>query len=216
VHSRRPAAPGARRDSSPLARQLLAVRRRRPVRRTAASSRQPAGGRRFRAHARRADLREVTLQGRHVRFGPVSLRDWQRVRLDRIYPGTAVKEAVDTILVPRPTTRRSRGNAESRPGAAEVGPWRRRFRPAGGTGVSDQQREHEHGDSRSNALIIGSVVAAGQRQPLIDVGHQLGVPLADPGPLGVIVSLGRVEFGLGPAQSFAWPSPSIRVWTWGA
>jgi hypothetical protein len=61
-----------------------------------------------------------------------------------------------------------------------VGPRRRRFRPAGGTGVSDQQREHEHGDSRSNALIIGSVVAAGQSQPLIDVGHQLGVPLADP------------------------------------
>ena len=57
-----------------------------------------------------------------------------------------------------------------------MGPRRRRFRPAGGTGVSDQQREHEHGDSRSNALIIGSVVAAGQRRPLIDVGHQLGVP----------------------------------------
>ena len=46
----------------------------------------------------------MTLQGRYVHFGPVSLRDWQRVRLDRIYPGTAVKEAVDTILVPRPTT----------------------------------------------------------------------------------------------------------------
>jgi hypothetical protein len=75
-----------------------------------------------------------------------------------------------------------------------VGPRRRRFRPAGGTGVSDQ-REHEHGDSRNNALIIGSVVAAGQSQPLIDVGHQLGVPLADPGPLGVIVSRRRVEFG---------------------
>ena len=59
---------------------------------------------RFRAHARAADLREVTLQGRHVRFGPVSLRDWQRVRLDRLYPRTLVKEAVGTILVPRPTT----------------------------------------------------------------------------------------------------------------
>ncbi|HET6728192.1 MAG TPA: transcription-repair coupling factor, partial [Jiangellaceae bacterium] len=38
---------------------------------------------RFRAHARSAGLREVTLVGNHVRFGPVSLRDWQRVRLDR-------------------------------------------------------------------------------------------------------------------------------------
>jgi transcription-repair coupling factor (superfamily II helicase) len=46
----------------------------------------------------------VTLQGRHVRFGPVSLRDWQRVRLDRLYPGALVKQAVGTILVPRPTT----------------------------------------------------------------------------------------------------------------
>ena len=46
----------------------------------------------------------MTLQGRHVRFGPVALRDWQRVRLDRLYPGTLVKEAVGTILVPRPTT----------------------------------------------------------------------------------------------------------------
>jgi transcription-repair coupling factor (superfamily II helicase) len=35
----------------------------------------------FRAHARAAGLREVTLQGRYVRFGPLSLHDWQRVRL---------------------------------------------------------------------------------------------------------------------------------------
>ena len=89
MHSRRPAAPVARRDSSRWLVSCWRVRRRRPVRRTAASSRQPAGGRRFRAHARRADH----------------------------------------------------------------GKW-----PC-------------HGDSCSNALIIGSVVAAGQSQPLIDVGH---------------------------------------------
>ena len=59
---------------------------------------------RFRAHARAAGLREVTLQSRYVRFGPLSLQDWQRVRLARLYPGTVVKEAVGTILVPRPTT----------------------------------------------------------------------------------------------------------------
>jgi transcription-repair coupling factor (superfamily II helicase) len=42
--------------------------------------------------------------GNHVRFGPVSLRDWQRVRLGRLYPRSLVKEAVGTILVPRPST----------------------------------------------------------------------------------------------------------------
>jgi transcription-repair coupling factor (superfamily II helicase) len=59
---------------------------------------------RFRAHACAAGLREVTLQSRYVRFGPLSLYDWQRVRLDRLYPGTVVKEAVGTVLVPRPTS----------------------------------------------------------------------------------------------------------------
>ncbi|HET6918540.1 MAG TPA: transcription-repair coupling factor, partial [Jiangellaceae bacterium] len=59
---------------------------------------------RFRAYARGAGLREVTLQGRYVRFGPLSLHDWQRVRLDRLYPGAVVKDAVGTVLVPRPTT----------------------------------------------------------------------------------------------------------------
>jgi transcription-repair coupling factor (superfamily II helicase) len=59
---------------------------------------------RFRAHARGAGLREVTLQGRYVRFGPLPLHDWQRVRLGRLYPGSVVKDAVGTVLVPRPVT----------------------------------------------------------------------------------------------------------------
>jgi transcription-repair coupling factor (superfamily II helicase) len=59
---------------------------------------------RYRAHARSAGLREVTLQGNHVRFGPVKLADSQRVRLQRLYPKSLVKDAVDTLLVPRPAT----------------------------------------------------------------------------------------------------------------
>jgi transcription-repair coupling factor (superfamily II helicase) len=59
---------------------------------------------RFRAHARAAGLRDVTLQGNHVRFGPVELRDWQRVRLQRLHPRALVKDQVRTILVPRPST----------------------------------------------------------------------------------------------------------------
>jgi transcription-repair coupling factor (superfamily II helicase) len=59
---------------------------------------------RFRAHARAAGIREVTLQGNHVRFGPVKLADSQRVRLQRLYPKSLVKDAVETLLVPRPAT----------------------------------------------------------------------------------------------------------------
>ncbi len=64
----------------------------------------------FRTHARAAGLREVTLQGNHVRFGPVALRDSQRVRLDRMYPRSLVKEAVGTVLVLRPSTARVGGS----------------------------------------------------------------------------------------------------------
>jgi transcription-repair coupling factor (superfamily II helicase) len=59
---------------------------------------------RFRTHARSAGLREVTQQGNHVRFAPTSLKDWQRVRLDRLYPRSLVKETVGALLVPRPST----------------------------------------------------------------------------------------------------------------
>jgi hypothetical protein len=59
---------------------------------------------RFRAVARSAGLSEVAVQGNHVRFGPVKLADWQRVRLNRIYPKSLVKEAAATMLVPRPKT----------------------------------------------------------------------------------------------------------------
>ena len=64
---------------------------------------------RFRSHARRAGLTEVTLAGRHVRFGPVELADSARMRLDRLYPASLVKQVTRTILVPRPTTARVGG-----------------------------------------------------------------------------------------------------------
>jgi transcription-repair coupling factor (superfamily II helicase) len=59
---------------------------------------------RFRALARSAGLAEVTVQGNHVRFAPVDLADSQRVRLQRLYPKSLVKDAVGTMLVPRPST----------------------------------------------------------------------------------------------------------------
>ncbi|MGW5364581.1 transcription-repair coupling factor [Actinopolymorpha pittospori] len=59
---------------------------------------------RFRLHARRAGLTDVTMQGNQVRFGPVELRESQELRLLRLYPRTIVKRPSHTILVPRPAT----------------------------------------------------------------------------------------------------------------
>ncbi|HZI97876.1 MAG TPA: transcription-repair coupling factor, partial [Actinomycetales bacterium] len=57
---------------------------------------------RFRVHARRAGVAEVSAQGNHIRFAPVELRESQQLRLKRLYPGTLLKPAVRTVLVPRP------------------------------------------------------------------------------------------------------------------
>jgi transcription-repair coupling factor (superfamily II helicase) len=60
---------------------------------------------RFRARCRQAGLTDVTVQGTNVRFAPVDLPESARLRLQRLYPRSVVKEAARTILVPRPSTR---------------------------------------------------------------------------------------------------------------
>jgi transcription-repair coupling factor (superfamily II helicase) len=65
---------------------------------------------RLRVVARRAHIGDIGLQGKVVRFGPVTgLRESQQLRLMRLYPGTLVKEALGTILVPAPMTARVGG-----------------------------------------------------------------------------------------------------------
>jgi transcription-repair coupling factor (superfamily II helicase) len=64
---------------------------------------------RLRTVARAAGIADITLQGAHVRFGPVSLRESQTLRLHRLHPKSIVKEALGTVLVPRPTTARVGG-----------------------------------------------------------------------------------------------------------
>jgi transcription-repair coupling factor (superfamily II helicase) len=59
---------------------------------------------RFRARARQAGLTDVTVQGNYVRLAPVDLPESGRVRLNRLYPRSIVKDALRTILVPRPST----------------------------------------------------------------------------------------------------------------
>jgi transcription-repair coupling factor (superfamily II helicase) len=63
----------------------------------------------FRALARSYGVSEVTLQGNAIRFAPVTLRESQVMRVQRLYPGTIVKQTVDTVLVPRPKTARIGG-----------------------------------------------------------------------------------------------------------
>src|SRR5690349_18382763 len=49
---------------------------------------------RFRARCRRAGLTDVTVQGNYVRFLPVELPESGRLRLQRLYPKSVVKDAV--------------------------------------------------------------------------------------------------------------------------
>jgi len=59
---------------------------------------------RLRTVARKAEVGNISLQGSYVRFGPLQLPESRQLRLQRLYPGSLVKGAVRTILVPRPTT----------------------------------------------------------------------------------------------------------------
>ena len=64
---------------------------------------------RFRLHARAAGLTDVTAQGKFVRFAPVELAESAQLRLKRLYPGSVLKPALRTVLVPFPTTARIGG-----------------------------------------------------------------------------------------------------------
>ncbi|MHB1490635.1 MAG: TRCF domain-containing protein, partial [Cellulomonas sp.] len=63
----------------------------------------------FRNTVREVGLADVTAQGRYVRFAPVDLPESAQLRLKRLYPGTVLKPAIRTVLVPFPTTARVGG-----------------------------------------------------------------------------------------------------------
>ncbi|MCV2396358.1 transcription-repair coupling factor [Actinotalea sp. M2MS4P-6] len=73
----------------------------------------------FRNLARRAGLTDVTAQGKFIRVAPVELPESAALRLRRLYPGSVLKPAVRTVLVPFPTTARVGGRPLS--GAALLG-----------------------------------------------------------------------------------------------
>lgn len=64
---------------------------------------------RFRLLARSYGLTDVSLQGRHIRFTPLELPDSKQLRLRRYHPDAVWKQAVQTVSVPRPATRRVGG-----------------------------------------------------------------------------------------------------------
>jgi len=57
---------------------------------------------RLRAVARHAGLTDITVQGNKIKFSPVELPESRQVRVERLYPGTVLKPAVSTMLVPVP------------------------------------------------------------------------------------------------------------------
>ena len=63
----------------------------------------------FRVKARKAGLTEVSLQARNVRFSPMILPESKVMRLQRLYQGASYKNAMNTVIVPRPATARVGG-----------------------------------------------------------------------------------------------------------
>jgi transcription-repair coupling factor (superfamily II helicase) len=64
---------------------------------------------RFRVAAREAGLSDVALQGNFIRFSPAQLPESKVMRLNRMYPGSQSKPALDAVLIPKPKTARIGG-----------------------------------------------------------------------------------------------------------
>jgi transcription-repair coupling factor (superfamily II helicase) len=63
----------------------------------------------FRTYVRRYGVTDVAVQGRYIRFSPLDLRESQTLRLQRLHPGSVVKPATHTVLVPAPVTAKVAG-----------------------------------------------------------------------------------------------------------
>jgi transcription-repair coupling factor (superfamily II helicase) len=73
---------------------------------------------RLRYVARQAGLTDIMLQGNHIRFAPVTLPDSRVVRVQRLYPGTVLKPAVATMLVPVPKAATAASGGRAGPGVS--------------------------------------------------------------------------------------------------
>jgi transcription-repair coupling factor (superfamily II helicase) len=57
---------------------------------------------RLRVSLQAVGITEVIATSSHVKFSPVELPESKVLRLNRIYPGSVIKPATRTIVVPRP------------------------------------------------------------------------------------------------------------------
>jgi len=69
---------------------------------------------RFRVAAKAAGVQEVIAAGKAIRISPVVLLESRSMRIQRIYPGTTIKEAAKILLVPKPTSGTGIGAPELR------------------------------------------------------------------------------------------------------
>jgi transcription-repair coupling factor (superfamily II helicase) len=63
----------------------------------------------FRSFARKFGVTEVASQGKYIRFAPLDLRESQVMRLQRLHPGSVVKQAASIVLATAPMTARVGG-----------------------------------------------------------------------------------------------------------
>ena len=149
--ARRPVRPGARRPSTTC-------------------SRSRSSG----THARAAGLADVTAQGKFVRFAPVDLPESAQLRLKRLYPGSVLKPAVRTVLVPFPTTARIGGKPLH---GREVLTWARQFIDAIVRGDVSAAADGGHGGALTTRATAGPRPGARRSRPADPVGH--GRPRTD-------------------------------------
>lgn len=64
---------------------------------------------RFRVAARAVGLSDVGVQGNFVKFAPADLPESKVMRLQRMYPGSQLKPALNAVLIPKPKTSRIGG-----------------------------------------------------------------------------------------------------------
>lgn len=57
---------------------------------------------RLRNLAREHGIEDIVAQGKYVRFSPVVLPESRQLRLERLYPGVVLKDAVSQLLIPKP------------------------------------------------------------------------------------------------------------------
>ncbi|MGI6785863.1 MAG: transcription-repair coupling factor [Gleimia sp.] len=65
----------------------------------------------LREQARSLGVKEIVAQGKFIRFSPVELGDAQAMRVRRLYPGSIIKTAVRSVLVPAPKSKKLGGPA---------------------------------------------------------------------------------------------------------